>query len=53
MLATHLPGPEIAAELFLSPHTIKSQQVSLYRKLGVSSRGQAVARARDMGLLEG
>jgi LuxR family transcriptional regulator, maltose regulon positive regulatory protein len=53
MLATHLPGPEIAAELFLSPHTIKSQQVSLYRKLGVSSRGQAVARAREMGLLEG
>jgi LuxR family maltose regulon positive regulatory protein len=53
MLATHLPGPEIAAELFVSPHTIKSQQVSLYRKLGVSSRGQAVARARDMGLLEG
>ena len=53
MLATHLSGPEIAAELFLSPHTIKSQQVSLYRKLGVSSRGQAVARAREMGLLEG
>jgi LuxR family transcriptional regulator, maltose regulon positive regulatory protein len=53
MLATHLSGPEIAAEIFLSPNTIKSQQVLLYRKLGVSSRGQAVARAREMGLLEG
>jgi DNA-binding CsgD family transcriptional regulator/alkylhydroperoxidase/carboxymuconolactone decarboxylase family protein YurZ len=53
MLATHLSGPEIAAELFLSPHTVKSQQVSLYRKLGVSSRGQAVVRARELGLLEG
>ncbi len=30
MLATHLSFPEIAAELFLSPHTIKSQAVSLY-----------------------
>jgi LuxR family maltose regulon positive regulatory protein len=53
MLATHLSGPEIAAELFLSPHTVKSHQVSLYRKLGTSSRSQAVARARELGLLEG
>ena len=34
-------------------HTIKSQQASLYRKLGTSSRSQAVARARQLGLLEG
>jgi LuxR family transcriptional regulator, maltose regulon positive regulatory protein len=53
MLATHLSGPEIAAELFLSPHTVKSHQLSLYRKLGTSSRSQAVARARELGLLEG
>ena len=45
MLATHLSFPEIAAELFLSPHTIKSQAVSLYRKLGASSQGQGVAGA--------
>jgi hypothetical protein len=44
---------EIAAELFLSPHTIKSHQMSLYRNLGTSSRSQAVARARELGLLEG
>ena len=53
MLATHLSGPEIAAELFLSSYTVKSHQLSLYRKLGTSSRSQAVARARELGLLEG
>jgi len=53
LLATHLSGPEIAAELFLSPNTIKSQQMSLYRKLGVASRSQAIARSREAGLLEG
>ena len=52
MLATHLSFPEIGAELFLSPHTVKSQAMSLYRKLGVTSRSQAVARARDIGLLD-
>jgi LuxR family transcriptional regulator, maltose regulon positive regulatory protein len=50
ILATHLSGPEIAAELFLSPHTVKSHQVSLYRKLGISSRSQTVARARELAL---
>ena len=37
----------------MSLHTVKSQQASLYRKLGTSSRGQAVTRARQLGLLEG
>jgi Bacterial regulatory proteins, luxR family len=53
MLSTHLSAPEIAGELFLSPHTIKAQMRSTYRKLGVSSRNQAVTRARELGLLEG
>jgi LuxR family transcriptional regulator, maltose regulon positive regulatory protein len=53
LLASHLPAAEIAAELFVSVHTVKSQQASLYRKLGTSSRSQAVARARQLGLLEG
>jgi LuxR family transcriptional regulator, maltose regulon positive regulatory protein len=53
LLATHLSFPEIGAEMFLSPHTVKSQAMSIYRKLGVSSRHQAVTRARDLGLLEG
>ena len=33
-LSTHLSFPEIAAELFLSPHTVKSAMKSIYRKLG-------------------
>jgi LuxR family maltose regulon positive regulatory protein len=52
MLCTHLSVSEIAAELFLSPHTIKSQVYSLYRKLGTKSRSQAVTRARELGLVE-
>ena len=52
LLATHLSFPEIGAELFLSPHTIKSQAMSLYRKLEASSRSQAVARSRELGLLD-
>jgi LuxR family transcriptional regulator, maltose regulon positive regulatory protein len=53
ILATHLPVPEIAAGLFLSPHTIKSQMKSIYQKLDSTSRTQTVTRARELGLLEG
>ena len=53
VLTMHLSFPEIPAELFLSPHTIRSQMKSIYRKLGVNSRNQAVTRAREAGLLEG
>ena len=53
MLSTHLPAPEIAAEMYLSVHTIKTQAMSIYRKLGAAGRSQAVARTRELGLLEG
>jgi LuxR family maltose regulon positive regulatory protein len=53
LLSTHLSFPEIAGELFLSRHTIKSQANSIYRKLGVSSRGQAVSRSVELGILDG
>jgi LuxR family transcriptional regulator, maltose regulon positive regulatory protein len=53
LLSTHLSFPEIAAEMFLSPHTIKSATKSIYRKLGASSRNEAVTHARELGLLEG
>ena len=53
LLSTHLSFPEIAEELFLSRNTIKSQANSIYRKLGASSRSQAVTRSRELGLLEG
>ena len=53
LLSTHLSFPEIAEEIFLSRHTIKTEAMSIYRKLGASSRSQAVARSRELGLLEG
>jgi LuxR family maltose regulon positive regulatory protein len=53
LLSTHLSFPEIAQELFLSRHTVKSQANSIYRKLDADSRSQAVGRARELGLLEG
>ena len=37
----------------MSRNTVKSQVLSIYRKLGVSSRNEAVGQARDLGLLEG
>jgi LuxR family transcriptional regulator, maltose regulon positive regulatory protein len=52
MLATHLTFPQIAATMSLSPNTIKSQAYSLYRKLGVASRAEAVARSRQRALLK-
>jgi LuxR family transcriptional regulator, maltose regulon positive regulatory protein len=52
-LATHLSFPEMAGEMCLSRHTVKSQAASIYRKLGASSRSQAVARAHESGLLDG
>jgi LuxR family transcriptional regulator, maltose regulon positive regulatory protein len=53
LLSTHLSFPEIAAQMFLSRNTIKSQAISIYRKLGAASRSQAVARSRELGFLEG
>jgi LuxR family maltose regulon positive regulatory protein len=51
LLCTHLTVPEMAAELFLSPHTIKSQMSSIYRKLEATNRHQAVTRARELELI--
>jgi len=51
-LATHLTFPGIASRLFVSRNTVKSQAVSAYRKLGVSSRNDAVERAVELGLLD-
>ena len=53
LLTTHLSILEIAAELFVSPNTAKTHSVSIYRKLGASTRTQAVTRARERGLLDG
>jgi LuxR family maltose regulon positive regulatory protein len=53
MLSTHLTASEIAGELYLSPHTIKAEVKSIYRKLHAASRSQAITRARELGMLEG
>jgi ATP/maltotriose-dependent transcriptional regulator MalT len=51
-----LPGDaslrEIASALYLSLNTIKTHARSIYRKLGAASREEAVARGRELGLLE-
>jgi LuxR family transcriptional regulator, maltose regulon positive regulatory protein len=50
-LPTHLSFPEIGERLYISRHTVKSQAMSVYRKLGVSSRSEAIVRMHDLGLL--
>jgi LuxR family transcriptional regulator, maltose regulon positive regulatory protein len=51
LLATDLTVRQIGEELYLSPNTVRSHTRALYRKLGVSSRTDAVARAAALGLL--
>ncbi len=50
LLATHLSYKEIGERLFVSKNTVRTQAYSAYRKLGVSSRSQAVIRTREFGL---
>jgi LuxR family transcriptional regulator, maltose regulon positive regulatory protein len=52
LLSTHLSFREIGEELFVSRNTIKTQAISVYRKLGVSSRSDAIDRAAVLGLVE-
>jgi LuxR family transcriptional regulator, maltose regulon positive regulatory protein len=52
-LQTHLTADMIAERLFLSSHTVKTEVKAIYRKLGVSSRNDAVQRATAIGLLGG
>ena len=52
LMASGSTNPEIAGELHLSRHTIKEHTSSLYRKLGVRNRTEAVQRAQRIGLLK-
>jgi LuxR family maltose regulon positive regulatory protein len=52
LLGTHLSFREIGAHLFLSRHTVKTQAISAYRKLGASSRREAVVEAARLALIE-
>jgi LuxR family maltose regulon positive regulatory protein len=52
LLTTHLSFREIAERLFVSRNTVKSQAISVYRKLGASSRSEAIQRALELGLVD-
>jgi LuxR family maltose regulon positive regulatory protein len=52
LIPTMMSNAEIADALSVSVNTVKVHLKSLYRKLGVSSRRQAVSRARALGLLD-
>jgi LuxR family maltose regulon positive regulatory protein len=51
LLQTHLTFREIGDRLYVSRHTVKTQAISVYRKLGVSSRSEAITRMHELGLL--
>jgi DNA-binding NarL/FixJ family response regulator len=51
LIATGSTNREIAAELYLSPHTVKEHTSALYRKLKARNRAEAVQRAQRIGLL--
>jgi LuxR family maltose regulon positive regulatory protein len=52
LLTTHLSFREIAERLYVSRNTVKSQAISVYRKLDASSRSEAIERAVEFGLVD-
>jgi LuxR family maltose regulon positive regulatory protein len=50
-LQTHITYPEIADRLYVTVNTVRTQARAVYRKLGVSSRSDAVSRAHELGLI--
>jgi len=51
LLPTKLSLREIGSSLYVSLNTVKSHARGIYRKLGASSREEAVERARELGLV--
>jgi LuxR family maltose regulon positive regulatory protein len=51
LIALGRTNPEIAQQLIVAPGTIKAHAASIYRKLDVTNRTEAVARARQLGIL--
>ncbi len=51
LLPTHMSETQIGERLFVSVNTVKTHLRAVYRKLGAASRAEAVARARELGLL--
>ena len=52
LLATHLSFREIGERLYVSRNTVKTQAIAVYRKFGVTSRSEAIARAIALGLID-
>ena len=50
LLGTDLDGPEIARELVVSLHTVRTHTKNIYAKLGVNNRRAAIRRAQELGL---
>jgi DNA-binding CsgD family transcriptional regulator len=48
---THRSLVEIGEHLYVSRNTVKTHTLSIYRKLGVSGRSEAIARAEELGLI--
>jgi len=51
LMALGRTNPEIARQLIVAPGTVKAHTASIYRKLDVANRTEAVARARQLGIL--
>jgi two-component system response regulator DesR len=51
LIAEGATNREIAAQLFLSPHTVKDHTRTLYRKVKARNRAEAILRAQRMGLV--
>jgi LuxR family maltose regulon positive regulatory protein len=51
LLPAPTPQRELASALFVAPSTLKTHLRAIYRKLGAESRGEAVIRARERGLI--
>jgi DNA-binding NarL/FixJ family response regulator len=51
MIAGGATNREIAAQLFLSPHTVKDHTSALYRKVKARNRAEAILRAQRLGLI--
>ena len=52
LLREHLTNKEIAAQLVISPGTVKGHTIRIYQKLDVKGRSQAVEKALSLGILD-
>ncbi len=52
LMAEGLSNEAIGQRLYISTGTVKAHSASIYRKLAAANRTQAIARAKDLGLLK-